>query len=318
VVVTDLRTRMALRPADLKLRSGAIVHVGVTQAGQPELTPDDDSAWSDVVERTGGVVWRATATADPAASDEMRTIYEEWARPKRLRHVRIIAPGTTRGLHIEPATAELPEGEAIERFAIDRRAVPWAEIEGKLWGTRVTHRMFPSAGEARLWAALVFGSRLLDELTEPEMMVLAMRGRAVSPVTSYLAIEPGVRPSTEGLESRRAHAPDVIAGSANVRGEPEPPRIDRQKFLEDELARAWHDCGGERRASRVVVETTLAEIVDVPSVFVTGTDAVLSRCLEEAAWGIDLPRDFDQQWTRWTVELPPPDHARSTATTRSR
>ncbi len=31
------------------------------------------------------------------------------------------------------------------------------------------------------------------------MMVLARHGRAVSPVTSYLAIEPGVRPSTEGL-----------------------------------------------------------------------------------------------------------------------
>ena len=37
LIVTDLRTRMALRPADLRLRSGAIVHVGVAQAGQPEL-----------------------------------------------------------------------------------------------------------------------------------------------------------------------------------------------------------------------------------------------------------------------------------------
>ena len=36
------------------------------------------------------------------------------------------------------------------------------------------------------------------------MMVLARHGRAVSPVTSYLAIEPGVRPSTEGIELRRA------------------------------------------------------------------------------------------------------------------
>ena len=50
-------------------------------------------------------------------------------------------------------------------------------------------------------------------------MVLARRGRAVSPVTSYLAIEPGVRPSTEGLEERRARVcPDVIAGAAGVRG----------------------------------------------------------------------------------------------------
>ena len=112
---------MALRPAELRLRSGAIVHVGVARAGQPDLAPDDDNAWSDVVERTGGVVWRATATADLAATDEMKTVYEDWARPKRLRHVRIIAPGSDDGPLTDPATAELPEGEAIERFAIDRR-----------------------------------------------------------------------------------------------------------------------------------------------------------------------------------------------------
>ncbi len=299
------------------MRSGAIVHVGVAHAGQPELDPDDDNAWSDVIERTGGVVWRATATADPAASDEMRTLYEEWARPKRLRHVRILAPGMDDGPFADPAIAELPEGEAIERFAIDRNALPWAEIEGKLWGTRVVHRLLPAASEARLWAALVFGSDLLENLTEPEMMVLARRGRAVSPVTSYLAIEPGVRPSTEGLEGRRVWTPDVIAGAAGVLGQPEPSRIDRQKFLEDELGRAWRDCGRERRVSRVVLETTVAEVVDVPAVFVSGTDAVLSHCLEEAAWGLDLPREFDQPWARWTVELPPPDQAQSRAALRT-
>ena len=316
LVVTDLRTRTALRPSDLRLRSGAIVHLGVTRAGEPGLDPDendDDAPWSDVIERTGGVVWRATATVDPAAKDQMKTIYEEWARPKRLRDVRVRAPGLNDDPIDDVMTSELPEGEAIERFAIDRRATPWAEIEGKLWGTRVKHRLFPEAGEARLWAALVFGSNLLEDLTEPEMMVLARRGRAVSPVTSYLAIEPGVRPSTEGISAREAGAPDVMAGCANVRGLPEPAHIDRQKFLEDELARAWRDCGRERRASRVVLETTVAEVVDVPAVFVTGTDAALSRCLEEAAWGIDLPREFDQPWARWTVELPPPGRAQTPA-----
>ena len=156
-----------------------------------------------------------------------------------------------------------------------------------------------------MWAALVFGSNLLDDLTEPEMMVLARRGRAVSPVTSYLAIEPGGRPSTEGLEGRRARVPEVIACGANVRGQPEPPRLDRQKFLEEELARAWRDCGRERRPSTVVLETTVAEVVDVPAITVTGTDAALSRCLEEAAWSLDLPPEFDQPWARWTVQLPP-------------
>jgi len=307
LLISDLRTRMALRPAEMRLRSGAVVHVGVVGTGQPSLDADDEGVWSDVIERTGGVVWRATATAEPAAADEMRRVYEEWARPTRLRDVRIFAPGADDGPLLDPADAELREGEAIERLEIDRETVRWAKLEGKLWGKRVEHRLSPDAGEARLWAALVFGSNLLDDLTEPEMMVLARRGRAVSPVTSYLAIEPGVRPSTEGIDNRMAHAPDVIAGSADVRGQPEPPRLDRQKFLEEELGRAWRQCGRERRASTVVLETTVAEVVDVPAISVTGTDAALSRCLEEAAWDLDLPPDFNQPWARWTVQLHPPE-----------
>jgi hypothetical protein len=306
LVVSDLRTRMTLRPADLRLGSGAIVHVGVVDTGQPLLDTNDEGAWSDRIERTGGVVWHATATADPAAADEMRRVYEEWARPMRLRHVQIFAPGAIDGPFVDAASDDLQEGEAIERLAIDRQTIPWVKLEGRLWGKRVEHRLSPTAAEARLWAALVFGSGLLDELTEPEMMVLARRGRAVSPVTSYLAIEPGVRPSTEGLEERRALVPEVIAGSANVRGAPDPPRLDRQKFLEEELGRAWRECKGERRVSTVVLETTVAEVVDVPAVSVTGTDVALSRCLEEAAWNLDLPVDFTEPWARWTVNLPTP------------
>ncbi len=196
-------------------------------------TPDDDNAWSDVVERTGGVVWRATATADPAATDEMRTIYEDWARPKRLRHVRIIAPGRWTRPLTDPATAELPEGEAIERFAIDREADSLGrdrrQALGHAGGAPICSR---TAGEARLWAALVFGSDLLDDLTEPEMMVLARRGRAVSPVTSYLAIEPGVRPSTEGLEMQarlRAGRDRVLRERSRAAGAAphRPPEVSR-------------------------------------------------------------------------------------------
>jgi hypothetical protein len=313
LLISDLRTRMALRPSELRLRSGAVVHVGVVESGAPRLDPDDEGAWSNVIERTGGVVWRASATVDPAAADQMRRVYEEWARPMRLRDVQIFAPGADDGPFVAPESDELQEGEALERLAIDRGAIRWAKVEGKLWGHRVQHRLFPTDGEARLWAALVFGSDLLPDLTEPEMMVLARRGRAVSPVTSYLAVEPGVRPSTEGIV-RRANVPDVLVGAADVRGQPEPPRLDRQKFLEEELGRAWRECGRERRASTVVLETTVAEVVDVPAIWVAGTDAALARCLEEAAWNLDLPRDFIEPWARWTVKLPAPAMERMKST----
>jgi hypothetical protein len=318
LVITDLRTRMALRPAETRLRSGAIVHVGVVDAGQPGLVPDDESAWADVIQRTGGVVWQAAATADPAAAGEMKRVYEEWARPTCLRHVQVLAPGADDGPWVYPESDVLAEGEAIDRLAIDRHRIGSAKLEGRLWGKRVEHRLFPTEGEARLWAALVFGSELLDDLTEPEMMVLARRGRAVSPVTSYLAIEPGVRPSPEGLEHRTAREPDVIAGAAGLGRQPEPSRLDRQKFLEEELGRAWRRCGGGVRESTVVVETTVAEVVDVPSVSVVGTDAPRSQCLEEATWNLDLPSDFNQPWVRWTVRLPPPALASSAGRPTSR
>ena len=124
LVIGDLRTRMALRPAELRLRSGAVVHVGVVGTGQPLLDADDDGPWSDVIERTGGVVWRATATADPAAAHQMKRVYEEWARPTRLRHVQISALQADGGSLLDPVGGELPEGEAIERFAIDRETIP--------------------------------------------------------------------------------------------------------------------------------------------------------------------------------------------------
>ena len=52
----------------------------------------------------------------------------------------------------------------------------------------------------RATAAFVFSHDQHKGLSNAEMMRVAKLGRAVSPVTSYLAIEPGVRPSRAGIE----------------------------------------------------------------------------------------------------------------------
>ena len=242
---------MALRPGDVRLRSGAIVHLGVARAGQPDLS---SARRQRLVERHR-TDRRCRLAGDGHGGPGRDRRDEDDLRGMGAAQTPAARPDHRAGKQRRSSSPiqRPPSCPKVTRSSGSRSTVgpiPWAEIEGKLWGRRVAHRMSPTDGEARLWAALVFGSHLLHDLTEPEMMVLARHGRAVSPVTSYLAIEPGVRPSTEGIERRRAHAPDVFAASANVRGEPEPPRIDRQRFLEDELVRAWRtaDASGARRA----------------------------------------------------------------------
>src|SRR6187397_1969489 len=97
----------------------------------------------------------------------------------------------------------------------------------------------------------------------PEMMTLAMYGGAVSPVTSYLAIEPGVRPSTEGLTEGEGGGGRGFgiglgrAGMTHVTGNVSP--INRQAFLEQALRAEWGRCGGKADSASVDLETTQAE-----------------------------------------------------------
>src|SRR6185295_11972668 len=94
----------------------------------------------------------------------------------------------------------LAEGASREFLAVLAKSTLTGEVKGELW-TQPVHLTFSrDETAAKRWAALVFGTELLHQLSEEEMMVLARQGGAVSPVTSYLAIEPGVRPSTEGID----------------------------------------------------------------------------------------------------------------------
>src|SRR5262249_34930340 len=149
------------------------------------------------------------------------------------------------------------------------------------------------------WAALVFGSDLLYELSEEEMMPLAMLGRAVSPVTSYLAIEPGVRPSTEGLDEHEGGGGQgfgIGLGSASgvVHGSGYGFQIDKRAFLRDALAKGLAACGGAGRKVKVRVESTLREVVHVRAAIDgdKAADDKLRNCVEEAAWALELPEVF--------------------------
>src|SRR5690606_36548026 len=160
------------------------------------LARDDDHPWQPVARATGGLVWYAPADADPSAAEDLRQAYEEWVRPLRLDRLEV---DTYSDVELEVPEA-LAEGEALTGLALDAVPVQRVTLRGELWAEPVQRTLTVSTPAAQLWSALVFGSELLGQLSEAEMMPLALYGGAVSPVTSYLAIEPGVRPSTEGIE----------------------------------------------------------------------------------------------------------------------
>jgi hypothetical protein len=310
VLVTDGVVRSSLKPERIRgaLGSGsAVVHIGILHAGSDALSRDDQHPWASAVRSTGGLVWNASATSD-ARDARLRGTYEEWARPMRIDHVRLYSPDIEVGNGIDAPPDTLNEGESITRAFVGKRDVSWVRVEGELWARRVERVARSDAAAAKRWSALVFGSALLDELTEPEMMKLAMRGGAVSPVTSYLAIEPGVRPSTEGLEWGSSGSgfgsgvPRVRMGATSATGR--APFIDRDAWLTAALSQSYQACGGKSGTATLRLETTFAEVVDVPHVELTGPpDALLGRCLTEAAWDLVLPASFDLDWESFTLYL---------------
>ncbi len=310
VLLTDARTRDGLQPTRLEAlaeRSGATVHVGIVSAGQPSLERDDDHEWAQVATATGGLVW--TVAADPfEVTPEAEAIFEELARPLRLDHLEIALPPLDDPLHFIPE--QLPEGSGEHELLIVEQGVDHLRVSGELWSEPVHETVFADADQGRRWAALVFGDDLREDLTEEEMMPLALLGGAVSPVTSYLAIEPGVRPSTEGLDwgsgtgSFGSGGLGLIgtgrAGSGMGGGSD-----DRQEFLEQEVRAGLAACGGQGSAVRVTLESTLEEIVEINGVTIPDAkDPVLEPCLEKEVWAIVLPPEFADQWRAWTVDLP--------------
>jgi hypothetical protein len=305
VVMSDLRVRDAVTPDRVKQRSaatGAIVHLARFSAGAPSLRRDDDDAWARAPRATGGVYWRATASTETKHAAAMHALYEEWARPLRIDRVTFVA-GANSDLG---APATLAEGEGYDDVRIVAAEPSSLEMKGELWSQPVRAIAAPNAGEGKLWSALVFGSNVLSELTEPEMMVLAMRGRAVSPVTSYLAIEPGVRPSTEGLDWGHGSGSGSGIGVGHGAGRMYMRTVDTFDYaaiLRDELSRGLVACGGRDVRLDVTVETTSREIVDVRAT-ATKKDARLERCVEEVGWAFALPSEFDRRTqATWHVKL---------------
>jgi hypothetical protein len=241
----------------------------------------------------------------------MRDVYLEWARPLRLDNAKLVADDGLPGLVALPDT--LPEGFGTALLDVRGDGIDAVTVTGELWSREVRDVAVPGAAHGRLWSALVFGSAMVGELDEAEMMVLAMRGRAVSPVTSYLAIEPGVRPSTEGLDwglvgtgrgGGGTGEGTIGLGNVGLIGKGGRPKIDPETFLRDELRRAATTCGiAETVDLKLALQATRQEIVAVDDVEIVGSsDGTAKTCVEDGIWAVSLPWVFSETFRRWTVE----------------
>ncbi len=312
VLFTDALARSALKPDRLRAavgKSGAVLHIGVMDYAPPHLERNDDHVWAAAARATGGLLWNASATDATDAQKAQRAVYEEWARPLRIDQVQLFSPDFALGAGAEetPPTV-LDEGQGYARTFIGSRAATWIRLEGELWSKPIQQVIHTDARASKRWAALAFGSDLLDSLSEPEQMKLAMFGGAVSPVTSYLAIEPGVRPSTEGLDWGSGTGTGFGSGVGRVRMAASSvsgmaQALDRQQWLRDQISIGWLACGGTADSAHVSLESTRDEVVDVTKTEIGKTDPVLERCLQQAVWDLVLPAQFTEEWNTWSVDV---------------
>jgi hypothetical protein len=174
----------------------------------------------------------------------------------------------------------------------------------------VSLRARSDSTEETLGAALA--TTRSDELSDQEQRELAFRGGAVTKFTSYLAVEPGVRPSTAGID----RSGDGIglggigtlghgAGMGSGRRLGVTSLFEPEKWLQLQLERARAACGAEGVGVQVKFETTGIELVDLPELETTPKDAEATSCIAEELWTVELPSAF-QRWRRhdWEVMLP--------------
>lgn len=312
VAITDavLRSRYENRLSHEALEdlAGDVVHVVELDHGtageEPWVDRQDDHELAPVPLARGGIAVRISGGFET-------TDYLEAARglvrPLRIYGFEMHAAGGPLADVMEWLTPPdvLPEGKGLRWMFVMDGEPSFLVLQGRIWAEHF-QRIVPIDQDYSYGVvpALVFSTYLYEDLDETSMMAAAAAGGAVSPVTSYLSIEPGVRPSTEGIDRGGTGGGAIGLGIMGTIGhaggigggyslQKQPP--DYGAVLVDLARKAAGPClmahpdPGHVEAR---IETTWREIVDVEP-FATG-DA-LRTCLEDAVWAIRLPEIFENE-----------------------
>jgi hypothetical protein len=285
-----------------------VVHVVDTDArgngGEPSLERADDHDLAPIALAHHGI--GAVFVGPERAGKDLGKLVLGLVRPVQIDHFAVKGFDLEKGRYDDDIPGVLHEGAGV-RLVVDAKDAPAkVELDGMIWGDKFHRVVTSDAAFSRAAAAWVFSEDDHTELSPAEMMKVAMMGRAVSPVTSYLAVEPGTRPSTIGFDrqgfgaGRGGVSPRVMMGSASVRRIPPDPR----KLFTAGIARcvaAHKPAAGWKVQLRL--DTTYDEVVDVAPT-ATGKPTAFTSCLVEMVWAIQLPAtDYNLSRERFTLDL---------------
>lgn len=282
---------LAALPAD------AVVHVVVPvidHDDRPHLERDDKGELALLASQHHGI--EAKLGGFPSHSDKaLAPLALELVRPTRIEQLAV------KGFELPSTT--LREGEGLRMFRLGETAPSRIVVTGRMWSDPVRREVLATEAFSRASAAFVFGEDTHQALTPREQMRIALFARAVSPVTSYVAAEPGTRPSTDGLDDANVYggllgneAGEMNGGFGFGRSVPKP---DLATLIDTRPCLRAHPQAAPWRV-RLDVETTLEEIVDVT----TSDKSPLAACLVEAAWALRLEASaFSLPREQFSVEL---------------
>jgi subtilisin-like proprotein convertase family protein len=301
VITTDELWRGALTPdralaALATLSPATVVHLVVPTIDRDDrvtMTPAADARFAALATAHHGIhveIHGVPATTAKA----LAPVVLELVRPTRIDRLAVTGVATD--------TTVLREGDGLRVFIGGATAPDQLAISGLLWSDPIRRQLAPTAEFSRQTAAFVFGADEHHGLSSDEMMTVALLGRAVSPVTSYVAAEPGTRPSTIGLPELGAigHGSGSGGGFGFGAGR---GRLARRPDLRDLIDTAACEQRLEPAAGwRIAldVETTRDEIVDV----IASSSDPMTACVVEATWAVRLdPATFSLERDRFHVEL---------------
>ncbi len=252
---------------------------------RPALERKDDSPMAPLATRHHGIYVDVRGFPVKTIKSLVPTALE-LVRPTRIEFVS--APG------FELESPTLHEGAGV-RLMFDKTSAPTkVTLTGKLWSDPVRREVTVTTPFSMQTAAFVFGADAHQELTPAEMMRVAMFGRAVSPVTSYVAAEPGVRPSTIGFPHSRFGTTGHGSGSGSGYGRGgSRTKLDFAKLVDTAscVAKVQPTTAWEVELS---VETTKDEVADVE----IAQPSAMATCLAEVVWALRLDRrqfDLDRE-----------------------
>jgi subtilisin-like proprotein convertase family protein len=296
VLLTDALLRSGLSPdqilSSLKpVPPDAVVHVVVPEIDdRASLERDDSHTLAPLATEHHGILAMLRGFASGTPKD-LAPVVLELVRPIRIDH---LAAG---GFSFE--STSLHEGDGLRVWLAADVVPSRVVLTGQLWSDPVRRDVAAADPFSRATAAWVFGADQHQELSPDEMMKLAVFGRAVSPVTSYVAFEPGTRPSSVGFGMARGSLTAVGLGSGFGMGQGSARRSpDLARLIDPQSCVAAHKPPSEWHLT-LAIETTYDEIVDVA----TRSTGAFAECLVETAWKVRLDSRFDLPRESFVVEL---------------